>query len=451
MGVLFQRLATVKVPTIREVVGRSPESVRFIPGRDAEVPEPARVGPGDPVLTAVIFVGRPGQGSRGAAPSPPAAARRRVAANATGRPAASRRRASRNPRGSFRETTPARRSEPVSAPFRRPAFGKAGAVRDLGRVSEPAGSVSGAGAAAVEPAGAIPGAIPGGPVRTTALSAGFTAAGIPRSGAAPVFAGPEPGRRRRGPASRGLAEKGLADPARSFPGNPPLHRSEPVNARLRSPALGKAGAVREAIGRVPEPDGSVSGAGAAAVEPAGAIPGGPLQTTALCAGFTAAGIPRGGASPVFAGPEPGRRRRCPASRGLAEKGLADPARSFPGNPSLRRSEPVKARLRAPALGKAGAVREAIGRVPEPDGSVSGAEAPAVEPAGAIPGGPVRTTALSAGSAASGISRSGAAPVFAGPDSDRRRRGPASRPFPERGLTESARSFPGVPNLAEARR
>ena len=108
-----------------------------------------------------------------------------------------------------------------------------------------------------------------------------------------------------------------------------------------------------------------------------------------------------------------------------------------------------------AFGKAPAVREAIGRVPEPDGSVSGAEAPAVEPAGAIPGagpeGPLQTTALFAGFTAAGIPRAAAAPVFAGPEPDRRRRGPASRPFPEKGLTESARSFPGVPNLAEARR
>ena len=65
---------------------------------------------------------------------------------------------------------------------------------------------------------------------------------------------------------------------------------------------------------------------------------------------------------------------------------------------------MNARLRSPALAKAGAVREAIGRVPEPDGSASGAEAPGVEPAGAIPGGPVRTTALSADFAAAGARR-----------------------------------------------
>ena len=329
MSVLFRRFATAKVPTIREVVGRAP--ARLVPGRDAEVPEPARVGPGDPALTAVFFVGHPGPGSRGAAPSPPAASRRRVAANATGRLAA---RGFAEPARSFRETTPARRSEPVSAPFRRPAFGRAGAVRDLGRVSEPAGSVAGAGAAAVEPAGAIPGASPGGPVRTTALSAGSTASGIPGSGAAPVVAGPEPDRRRRGPASRGLAEKGLAVSARSLPGNPPLRRSEPVNARLRSPALGKPGAVREAIGGVPEPDGSVSGAEATAVEPAGASPGGPVQPTALSAGFAAAGIPRNGPAPVFAGPEPDRRLRGPASCPFPEKGLTESARSFPGVPTL---------------------------------------------------------------------------------------------------------------------
>ena len=112
---------------------------------------------------------------------------------------------------------------------------------------------------------------------------------------------------------------------------------------------------------------------------------------------------------------------------------------------------MNARLQSPALGKAGAVREAIGRVPEPDGSVSGAEATALEPAGASPGGPLQTTALSAVFAAAGIPPGGAAPVFAGPEPDRRCRGPASRPFPEKGPTESVRSFPEVPNLAEARR
>lgn len=40
MSVRFRRLATAKVPTIREVVGRAP--ARLVPGRDAEVPEPAR-------------------------------------------------------------------------------------------------------------------------------------------------------------------------------------------------------------------------------------------------------------------------------------------------------------------------------------------------------------------------------------------------------------------------
>lgn len=101
MSVRFRRLATAKVPTIREVVGRAP--ARLVPGRDAEVPEPARVGPGDPVLTTVFFVGRPGRGSRGAAPSPAAAARRRVAANATGRLPA---RGFAEPARSFRESTP---------------------------------------------------------------------------------------------------------------------------------------------------------------------------------------------------------------------------------------------------------------------------------------------------------------------------------------------------------
>ena len=218
MSVLFERLATAKAPTIREVVGRAPESARLVPGRDAEVPEPARVGPRDPVLTAAFSAGRPGRGiprgrdeSAGVGPE----ARRRERDRAPDRLPE---KGSAEPARSFRETTPARRSEPVITAFLCPAFGRAGAVLDLGRVSEPAGSVSGAGAPAVQPAGAGP----GGAARTTALSAGFAASGIPRRGPAPVFAGPEPGRRRRGPAPRPFPEKGLPESVRSVPEVPTL-------------------------------------------------------------------------------------------------------------------------------------------------------------------------------------------------------------------------------------